>query len=165
MGAIGIHMDDERRSEVVGCLEDIMVDLITLGLNGKQAHWHVTGRSFLPVHDQLDRLVSDARAWTDRVAERAIALGMPVDGRPGTIAGTNALKEFPPGFVTDVEVVTEIGRQVDTVAERIRAHVDALGEADRVSQDLVIGILAGLEHHLWMLHAQLAGEMQGPMKP
>ncbi len=161
MEAIGLPLDDERRSEAAGCLEDVMVDLVTLSLNGKQAHWHVTGRSFLPVHDQLDTLVTDTRVWTDRVAERAIALGVPVDGRPSAIVRTNALKEFPTGFVTDVEAVTEIGHQVGAVAERIRAHLDALGETDLVSQDLVIEILAGLEHHLWMLQAQLVGATAG----
>lgn len=77
----------------------------------------------------------------DHVAERAITLGMSVDGRPSTIAGTNALKEFPTGFISDVEAVTEIGHQVGAVAERIRGHLDALREADVVSQNVVVEIL------------------------
>ena len=68
----------------------------------------------------------------------------------------NALKELPPGFLTDVEAVTAIGHQVTAVAERIRTGLDALGEADRASEDLVIGVLRGLEKHLWMLQAQVA---------
>jgi starvation-inducible DNA-binding protein len=137
-------------------LGDLLVDLITLSLNAKQAHWHVTGRSFLPVHEQLDALAADVRNWADEVAERAIALGVPVDGRPSTVGAVHALKELPDGFLTDVEAVTEIGHQVAAVVERIRTRLDALGNADLVSQDVAIEVIRGLEKHLWMLQAQVA---------
>lgn len=156
MNTIGAPMDAEQRVAAAGYLEDLLVDLITLSLNTKQAHWHVTGRAFLPVHEQLNALEADARLWADDVAERSITLGIPVDGRPSTIGTVNALKELPPGFLTDVEAVTAIGHQVTAVAERIRTGLDALGEADRASEDLVIGVLRGLEKHLWMLQAQVA---------
>jgi len=157
MEAIGAPMDAERRVAAAGHLEDLLVDLITLSLNTKQAHWHVTGRNFLPVHEHLDTLERDVRQWTDDVAERAITLGIPVDGRPGTIGAMNALKELPPGFLTDVEGVTVIGHQVATVAERLRRGLEAVGRADPASEDLMIEVLRGLEKHLWMLQAQVAG--------
>ena len=56
MEAIGAPMDAERRVAAAGHLEDLLVDLITLSLNTKQAHWHVTGRNFLPVHEHLDTI-------------------------------------------------------------------------------------------------------------
>ena len=161
METIGARMELAKRAEAAGYLDDMLVDLVTLSLNTKQAHWHVTGRSFLPVHEQLDALTTDARAWADDVAERAVTLGVPVDGRPSTIGAMNALKELPTGFLTDVEAVTEIGHQVAAVAERIRAGLGALGEADLGSQDLVIGVLRGLEKHLWMLQAQVTGPTTG----
>jgi starvation-inducible DNA-binding protein len=157
MEAIGAPMDAKRRVAAAGYLEDLLVDLLTLSLNTKQAHWHVTGRNFLPVHEQLDALEGDVRLWADEVAERSITLGIPVDGRPGTIGAMNALKELPPGFLTDVDAVTAIGHQVTAVAERIRTGLDPLGHADPASEDLVIGVLRGLEKHLWMLQAQVAG--------
>ena len=156
MDTIGAPMHAEQRVAAAGYLEDLLVDLITLSLNTKQAHWHVTGRAFLPVHEQLNALEVDVRLWADDVAERSITLGVPVDGRPATIGTVNALKEMPPGFLTDVEAVTTIGHQVAAVADRIRTALDALGQADRASEDLVIGVLRGLEKHLWMLQAQVA---------
>ncbi len=77
----------------------------------------------------------------------------------------NALKELPPGFLTDVEAVTAIGHQVAAVADRIRTGLDALGQADRASEDLVIGVLRGLEKHLWMLQAQVADPPPAPPDP
>ena len=156
METIGAPIGTKRSAQAAGYLEDLLIDLVTLSLNAKQAHWHVTGPSFLPVHDQLDALGADVRAWADEVAERSITLGVPVDARPSTIGAMNALKEFPAGYLTDVETVVEIGHQVTAVAERIRTALDPLGNADLASQDLVIGVLRGLEKHLWMLQAQVA---------
>ena len=162
MDRIAAPMDGEQRVAAAGYLEDLLVDLITLSLNSKQAHWHVTGRNFLPVHEQLNTLEGDVRLWADDVAERAVTLGVPVDGRPAVIGRMNALKELPAGFLTDVEAVTAIGHQVTAVADRIRTGLDALGKADPASEDLVIAVLRGLEKHLWMLQAQVADAAAPP---
>lgn len=156
METIATPMPAQKRAKAAGFLGDLLVDLVTLGLNAKQAHWHVTGRSFLPVHEQLDALAAEVRGWADDVAERAVTLGVPVDGRPATIGAMNALKELPDGFLTDMEAVTEIGHQVTAVAERVRAGLDPMGNADLVTQDLAIEVLRGLEKHLWMLQAHVA---------
>jgi starvation-inducible DNA-binding protein len=154
IGLPGLTADD--RTAVSVDLQAVLVDLVALSLNGKQAHWHVTGRHFLPVHEQLDVLVADTRAWADLVAERAVALGAPVDGRAHTVAETTGVGEFPEGFLDDDKTVTLVSEQVAAATERIRARLEGLGRADLVTQDLVIEILRGLEKHLWMLQAQLA---------
>jgi starvation-inducible DNA-binding protein len=145
----------DGREDVASALQDALVDLVALALNGKQAHWHVTGRHFVPVHEQLDAIVDDARAWADLLAERAITLGVPVDGRPDTVARTTPVDAFPEGFVDDGKVVAVVAGQVESVVGRMRARVDQLGRQDPVTQDLVIEVLRGLEKHLWLLQAQL----------
>lgn len=156
MAQIGIPgLAPESREAVAAALQESLVDLIALSLHGKQAHWHVTGRHFLPVHEQLDALVDDARAWADLVAERAVTLGVPVDGRPDTVARSASVEAFPDGFVDDDKVVAVVAGQVEAVVGRMRARMGELGEQDLVTQDLVVEILRGLEKHLWMLQAQL----------
>jgi starvation-inducible DNA-binding protein len=142
------------RDRVAARLQDALVDLVALGLNAKQAHWHVHGPHFLPVHQQLDTLVEDTRAWADLVAERAVALGVPVDGRPATVARDAGVDAFPTGFVEDGKVVALMAEQLDSVVLRLRRAVGELGELDAVTQDVVIEVLRGLEKHLWMLQAQ-----------
>jgi starvation-inducible DNA-binding protein len=156
MTTIAAPIATTNRVATAAYLDDMLVDLVTLSLNAKQAHWHVTGPAFLPVHEQLDVLATDVRDWADAVAERSITLGVPVDGRPSAIGATNALKELPYGFLTDVEAVSEIGHQVADVADRIRGRLDFLGETDPLTQDLAIEVARGLEKHLWMLRAQVA---------
>jgi starvation-inducible DNA-binding protein len=43
---------------------------------------------------------------------------------------------------------------LDVVTERVRKRVDRLGDLDTVTQDLLIGVLAGLEKQRWMFRAQ-----------
>ena len=149
-------IETPTRETVASDLQATLVDLVALSLHGKQAHWHVTGPNFVPVHEQVDSLVSDTREWADLVAERAVTLGVPVDGRPETVAATTAVEPFPEGFVGDLKAVSLVADRLAGVVTRMRGRVDGLGEHDLVSQDLVIEILRGLEKHLWMLRAQLA---------
>jgi starvation-inducible DNA-binding protein len=151
--SVGAVRDTERVGAV---LQEALVDLTALALNGKQAHWHVRGPQFLPVHEQLDAIVDDARGWADLVAERAVTLGTPVDGRAATVATETAVGSFPTGFVEDAKAVALVRDLVGTMVDRLRSHVDELGELDPVTQDLVIEVLRGLEKHRWMLDAQVA---------
>lgn len=152
---IGLPDQVVRSPEVVGAaLQEALVDLVALSLNGKQAHWHVHGPQFLPVHEQLDRIVEDTRAWADLIAERSVTLGTPVDGRPGTVAADTAVAPLATGWLEDGKAVALVRDQVETTIQHLGTHVEPLGELDPVTQDLLIEVLRGLEKHLWMLQAQ-----------
>jgi starvation-inducible DNA-binding protein len=148
-------LETEVKQQVATELQGLLIDFLAIALNGKQAHWHVTGPHFVPVHEQLDAIVDDAREWADLVAERAITLGQPVDGRPATVAEATRVAPFQQGFVEDDKVVRLVSEELRAVAERTRPVIERLGELDLVTQDLVIEIQRGLEKHLWMLQAQL----------
>ena len=47
--------------ELSANLQRVLVDLIELHLQGKQAHWNVVGSNFRDLHLQLDELVDFAR--------------------------------------------------------------------------------------------------------
>lgn len=135
-------------------LQDTLVELTDLALQTKQLHWNVTGRHFTTLHAQLDALTDEARASADAVAERAVAIGYAPDARVGTVAKESPLPDVPHGAVADSAVVDLVVAALDTVGERIRRRLDPVGEHDLVSQDLLIGILAGLEKQRWMFAAQ-----------
>ncbi|MEQ4204188.1 DNA starvation/stationary phase protection protein [Actinopolymorpha sp. B9G3] len=141
--------------DVGGLLQPVLVDLIALLLNVKQAHWHVQGRHFTQVHEQLDTLVDDVRRLSDDVAERLVALDVAVDGRPATVSQTTELPEFDEGFLSDDKVVSAIVDQIDAAISRARAALEPLDEIDQVSQDILIELLRALEKHRWMFAAQI----------
>jgi starvation-inducible DNA-binding protein len=145
----------QERERLGGLLQGMLVDLIALSLDGKQAHWHVTGEHFLVLHEQLDRIVDDARAWSDLVAERAITLGVTVDGRPDVVAKSASTESFPTGWIDDRETVKLMAERLETLVARFREPLEDLGRLDLATQDLVIEVARGLEKHLWMLQAQV----------
>ena len=51
-------------------LQKVLVDLIELASQGKQAHWNVIGTNFRDTHLQLDEIIDAAREFSDTIAER-----------------------------------------------------------------------------------------------
>lgn len=135
-------------------LQDTLVELTDLALQAKQLHWNVRGRHFRSLHEQLDELTSEVRAASDAVAERAVTLGHAPDGRVGTVAKESPLPDVPSGPIADATVVDLVVTALGTINERVRRRVERLGDLDLVTQDLLIGILAGLEKQRWMFSVQ-----------
>src|ERR1700756_3658925 len=113
-----VHMFDAPDS-LTQDLQKILVDLIELHLQGKQAHWNLVGTNFRDLHVQLDELVDAAREGSDSIAERLRALDAVPDGRSDTVAATTSLPQFPAGEQNTGDVV-------DLVTTRIYAAVDTV---------------------------------------
>ncbi|MER6179899.1 DNA starvation/stationary phase protection protein [Streptomyces sp. NPDC001652] len=145
--------EDARR--IAGdALQSTLVDLLGLSLIGKQAHWNIVGPRFRSIHLQLDEVVDTARNYSDTVAERAAALGLPPDGRPETIASAYTLPAPKEGWQRDNDVVALMMETLETAIGRLRERIAATEKADPVTQDLLIGITAELEKQRWMFDAE-----------
>ncbi|MEU7061606.1 DNA starvation/stationary phase protection protein [Streptomyces sp. NPDC046197] len=145
----------EPARQVTGdALQSTLVDLLGLSLIGKQAHWNLVGPRFRSIHLQLDELVAAARDFSDTVAERAAALGVPPDGRPETIASAFTLRGPKDGWVRDTEVVEVMVGALEAAIGRLRERIEATEKADPVTQDLLITITAELEKQRWMFDAE-----------
>jgi starvation-inducible DNA-binding protein len=136
-----------------GALDGVLADLVDLGLLAKQGHWNVVGPGFRALHDLLDELAVFARDSADLVAERAVTLGHPPDGRATTITERSSLPTVEPGTLRDADAVTAFIAILDVVVARIHGVVEAF-ETDYVSVDLFTRTLAGVEKYAWMLRAQ-----------
>jgi len=130
------------------------VDLVDLSLVAKQSHWNLVGKGFRSLRLQLDEVVDAVRLFSDDVAERAVTIGVAPDGRAATVARDSAIVEHPAGWVQDTDVVDYFVKALTTVIGRLREGIAETGDADVVSQDLLIGMTAALEKHLWMFQAE-----------
>ncbi|MFD3542218.1 Dps family protein [Streptomyces sp. NPDC058662] len=145
----------EADLKVVGeALQGALVDLVDLALVAKQVHWNVVGPRFRSVHLQLDEVVTSARVHSDVVAERAAALGVTPDGRAATVASSGAIKGVPEGWIKDVDAVRVLVEALSTVTGRMRERIQATGDPDPVTQDILIGLTGDLEKHHWMFAAE-----------
>ena len=137
-------------------LSPVVIDLEALVVNGKQAHWHVRGGSFIGIHELLDGVVEHAQDYADTAAERVVALGLPVDSRLSTVARKATLPTLSDGFQPWQTTVAEMVAQIDAALCTVRAAVTGLDEVDLSSQDVAIEIERGLTKDRWLLQAHLA---------
>lgn len=154
MAVVKSTLPDLARQITGDALQDTLVDLLGLSLLAKQAHWNIVGPRFRTIHLQLDEVVSTARDYADTVAERAATLGVPPDGRAQTVAERNLLPTPKEGWLQDTEVVSLLVDTLEGVVIRLRERITATGEADLVTQDLLLKITAALEEQCWMFQAE-----------
>jgi starvation-inducible DNA-binding protein len=135
-------------------LQAVLVDLVELAGQGKQAHWNVVGRNFRDTHRILDEIIEAAREFSDTVAERMRALHAVPDGRTDTVAETTTLPEYPQGEIDTTETVDLITARLEAVVATMRDVHDAVDEEDPTSADILHAIIEKLEQFAWMVSAE-----------
>ncbi len=140
--------------ELAANLQRVLVDLIELHLQGKQAHWNVVGPNFRDLHLQLDELVDAAREASDTIAERMRALDAVPDGRSDTVAVTTSLPRFPADEVNTGDVVDLITMQTYAAVDTMRRVHDAVDAEDPSTSDLLHEIIDSLEKLAWMIKSE-----------
>jgi len=149
-------MDADAVAGVAQFLAPIVVDLTALGVDGKQAHWHVRGANFQAVHELLDTIVDHAHDYADTAAERVVALGLPLDARIQTVGAKATTPVLEAGFQQSDAVIAQIIASIDATLVNVRTAIDELGELDAASQDVAIEIARGLEKDRWFLFAHIS---------
>ena len=135
-------------------MQAVLVDMIELHVQGKQAHWNIVGDNFRDLHLQLDEIVADARLFSDRMAERMRALHVAPDGRSSTVASTTTLEPFPAGEVDTAPTVDMVTGRLDAVVATMRRVHDRVDEADPTTADVLHGFIERLEQLAWMVSAE-----------
>jgi starvation-inducible DNA-binding protein len=135
-------------------LQKVLVDLIELHVQGKQAHWNVVGRNFRDLHLQLDEIITSARLFADQLAERMRALHATPDGRSSTVTKTTSLEEFPATLVDTKDVVGLVTARLEATVGTMRDVHDEVDEEDPTTADLLHAFIAALEQYAWMVNAE-----------
>jgi starvation-inducible DNA-binding protein len=140
--------------ELADNLQSMLVDLLVLQLQAKQAHWTVVGRGFRSVHLQLDEIADAARKHSDVVAERMRAIHTVPDGRGGTIVKNTTLQPYPLGEIPVDQTIDLIGTRLTAVTTTGRRVHDSVEAEDPSSADELNTIVTDLERLNWMLQAE-----------
>lgn len=135
-------------------LQQMLVDLTDLQLQGKQLHWNVVGKNFRDTHLVLDEVVDAAREFSDTVAERMRAVYAIPDARVKTVAAQSSLPELAPGEIDTADTVDAIVASLYAVAgtaRRIHRDVDA---EDPTTADILNGVLERIEQLAWLIDSE-----------
>jgi starvation-inducible DNA-binding protein len=144
----------QASAELSGHLQCVLVDLVELHLQGKQAHWNVVGTNFRDLHLQLDELVDFAREASDTIAERMRALEAIPDGRSDTVAAGTSLPQFPAYEHGTGEVVDLITARIYATVDTLRTVHDAVDEEDPSTADILHQLIDGLEKLAWLIKSE-----------
>jgi starvation-inducible DNA-binding protein len=135
-------------------LQRVLVDLIELHLQGKQAHWNLVGTNFRDLHLQLDEIVDTAREASDTIAERMRALNALPDGRSDTVTAYTTLPAISPAELSTMETVDLITTRIYATVGTARFVHDEVDAADPSTADLLHQIIDSLEKAAWMLKSE-----------
>jgi starvation-inducible DNA-binding protein len=135
-------------------LQKVLVDLIELHLQGKQAHWNLVGTNFRDLHLHLDTIVDTAREASDTIAERLRALNAVPDGRTDTVTASTTLPGMGLGEFSTAEVVDIMTNRVYAAVDTMRSVHDDVDEADPSTADLLHAIIDALEKEAWILKSE-----------
>ncbi|MGV8912264.1 MAG: Dps family protein [Rhodoglobus sp.] len=132
----------------------VLVELLELQFQGKQAHWNVVGKNFRDTHLVLDEIIDAARGFSDTIAERMRALHATPDGRSDTVAATTTLPAFPAGEISTTDTIDLLTERLEETVATIREVHDPIDEEDPTSADLLHAIIESLEQFAWMVSAE-----------
>ena len=132
----------------------VLVDLIELHVQGKQAHWNIVGTNFRDLHLQLDEIIEAARAFADEMAERMRALHALPDGRSSTVSKSTSLAEFPAGLINTKDAIDKIVAALEAAVGTMRKVHDEVDEEDPTTADLLHAFIAKFEQFAWMVNAE-----------
>ena len=135
-------------------LQAVLVDLIELHVQGKQAHWNIVGTNFRDLHLQLDEIIEAARGFADDLAERMRALHALPDGRSSTVSKSTALAEFPAGLINTKDAIDKIVAALEATVGTMRKVHDEVDEEDPTTADLLHEFIAKFEQYAWMVNAE-----------
>ena len=135
-------------------MQKVLVDLLELQMQGKQAHWNVVGKNFRDTHRVLDEIIDEAREFSDTVAERMRALHGVPDGRSDTVADTTTLPEYPHGEIDTTETVDLVTARLEGTIITCREVHDGVDEEDPTTADVLHAIIERLEQFAWMVSAE-----------
>ena len=118
-------------------------------------HWFVKGNNFYTLHEKFEEIYDETTAHLDEIAERLVMLNYKPAASLKEFLELTSLKEAT-GNESEVEMVNSIINDLKVIDQEFAKGIELADEAnDDVSADMITGIRASLQKHIWMLTAFL----------
>jgi starvation-inducible DNA-binding protein len=148
-------MKTEDATKTIELLQDRLNALLDLALTLKHIHWNVVGPHFIGVHEMLDPQYKGVSLMADAAAERIAALGGSPIGTPGAIAKMRSWDDYALRRDTADAHLAALDIVYGGVVRSHREAIEAVGELDPVTEDLLVQQAGELEQYHWFVRAHL----------
>ena len=145
----------DQKNQVTTLLQSTVVELLELYHSTKQSHWNLRGPLYFSLHENLDEYATIQLEFTDRIAERALHIGSPIDGRTAIVAQTANLGDFPAGYLADRQVLALMTERIYTVGVRTRQRIEQLSQVDETTSNLLQELSYALDKQVWQLRVHM----------
>lgn len=153
-------LSNDQRAKLVHLLNGFLAASIDLSYQAKQAHWNVKGPDFQSLHTLFDAVHTKSSEATDLMAERVAQLGGYAEGTIRLAAQRSRLHEYDLEAIDGRAHVDALAARVAAFSAEVRTGIDEVG-FDPITEDLLIGVVRGIENELWMLESHLASDGHG----
>ena len=147
--------EEDARKKSTELLQQLVVDLLTIFDDYKQAHWNMTGPLYLVLHEYYQEQADYYRLQADVFAERALHLGYSVDGRFSTVAKTTTIPDMPAGFLTDNQTLQLLVDRVTVLQKEVYKGIEATEKTDAPTSNKLQDLAYALDKNLWQLRAHI----------
>jgi starvation-inducible DNA-binding protein len=148
-------LEPAEGEKLAALLQERLNALQDLHLTLKHVHWNVVGPHFIAVHEMIDPHVGEVIAMVDETAERIATLGVSPLGTPGAIVNGRTWDDYSLGRATTNEHLGALDEVYVNLLQDHRKTVEAAGDLDPVTEDMLIGQLSKLELFHWFVRAHL----------
>ncbi len=148
-------LDAEAAAALTASLQERLTALTDLHLTLKHVHWNVVGPHFIAVHEMLDPQVDAVRDMTDDIAERIATLGGSPVGTIGAMVEARTWEDYSIGRDVTTAHLGALDLVYQGVISDHREAIEAAGETDPVTEDMLIAQSAQLELFHWFVRAHL----------
>ncbi|KGN69507.1 Dps family protein [Porphyromonas sp. COT-108 OH1349] len=150
-----LHLNEAYTVKAVEKLNQLAANFHIYYSNLRAFHWHVEGRSFFLLHEQLEKMYDELAENIDEVAERILQLGGTPVRLYKDIESLATLKQ-----AVNVSNENDIVEQVlESISLFIKIEREGLALAAENGDDTTVGLLSeylqGQEKLVWMLTAYL----------
>ena len=136
-------------------LNELTANLGVLYIKLHQHHFYVKGHHFYKLHQLFEDFYTEIHEQFDEVAERLLMLGGKPVSTLGEFLALASIQEAPYTVEKDeTQMLTETVEDFELIVSLLEKGIHLEG-IDEVTQDLLIGLKAGYDKHLWMLRATL----------
>lgn len=121
-----------------------------------QHHWFVDGKKFFEAHEKFEELYDEVTENLDEIAERVLQLGEQPVSTLKEFLELSLIEEAPYAGKSDPNgMYKSVVADFETLNKTYQDGYE-LFEGDEVTTDLLVGLQADVQKHLWMINAYLA---------
>lgn len=147
-------LSENIRGQSVDLLNLHLAAAIDLHAQVKQAHWNVRGPAFIAIHELFDRVADEVELFSDKIAERAAALGGTAQGTIQVAAKATFLSPYTLGIADEKSHVEKVAAALAQFGKSVRDAIDQAQDAeDATTADLFTEISRGIDQQIWFVES------------